>query len=132
MKIEAPTPKDDITLMIIIPAVDIKGGRCVRLLRGRAEDETVYFDNLLDAALKWIKGGAELIHVVDLDGAFSGQMTHTAHIEEIVRRSGTVRLEASGGIRTEDDIQRLLDAGVDRVVRPTAAAYSMERSTTLV
>lgn len=117
--------------MLIIPAVDIKGGRCVRLLRGRAEEETVYFDDPLDAARNWIEGGAELIHVVDLDGALSGRITNAAAIERIVKESGSVRIEVGGGIRTEEDIETLLGLGVDRVIIGTVAAESPERMSEL-
>ncbi len=117
--------------MIVIPAVDIKGGRCVRLLRGCAEDETVYFDDPLDAAKKWIAHGAEMLHVVDLDGAFSGKMINTSHIERIVREAGNVPVEASGGIRAAEDVKKLLDCGVSRVVIGTVAAESVEKLTDL-
>ena len=113
--------------MIVIPAVDIKGGRCVRLFRGRAEDETVYFDDPLDAARKWIEGGAEMLHAVDLDGAFSGKLINTPHIEQIVREAGSVPVEASGGIRTAEDVKKLLDCGASRVVIGTIAAESIEK-----
>lgn len=113
--------------MIVIPTVDIKGGRCVRLLRGRAEDETVYFDDPVDAARKWIEGGAEMLHVVDLDGAFSGKLINTSHIERIVREAGNVPVEASGGIRTADDVKKLIECGAFRVVIGTVAAESFEK-----
>jgi phosphoribosylformimino-5-aminoimidazole carboxamide ribotide isomerase len=117
--------------MIVIPAVDIKGGKSVRLLRGRAEDETVYFDDPLDAAQKWLDGGAEMLHVVDLDGAFSGKLINTPHIERIVRAAGNVPVEASGGLRTADDVKKLLDCGASRVVIGTIAAESIEKLTDL-
>lgn len=117
--------------MIVIPAVDIKDGRCVRLLRGRPEDETVYFDDPVEAAKIWVEGGAEMIHVVDLDGALSGKMVNTKHIEQIARRARGVRIEASGGIRGASDIEKLLACGASRVVIGTVAAESVERMTHL-
>jgi phosphoribosylformimino-5-aminoimidazole carboxamide ribotide isomerase len=113
--------------MIVVPAVDIKGGRCVRLLRGKAEKETVYFEDPLDAARLWKDGGAELIHVVDLDGAFTGRMANIESIGRIAEDMGDVRVEAGGGVRTEEDVRRLLDLGVYRVSIGTVAAESPDR-----
>lgn len=110
--------------MIVIPAVDIKGGLCVRLLRGRAEEETVYFKDPLAAARKWQEGGAELIHVVDLDGAFTGKMANTRLVGQIVAELEGVRVEVGGGVRTEEDVRRLLDLGACRVIMGTVAAES--------
>ncbi len=117
--------------MIVVPAVDIKDGECVRLLRGNAEDKTVYFKDPLDAALKWKEGGAELIHVVDLDGAFTGKMANLEPIGRIAAAMGDVRVEVGGGVRTEEDIRKLLDLGVDRVSLGTVAAESPDRLGTL-
>ncbi len=110
--------------MLIIPAVDIKDGRCVRLLRGRAEDETVYFDDPVDAARVWADNGAELIHVVDLNGAFSGTMVNTGQVRRIISETAGVRIEVGGGIRSASDIETLLDLGACRVVIGTVAAES--------
>lgn len=113
--------------MIVVPAVDIKDGECVRLLRGKAEDKTVYFKDPLDAALKWKEGGAELIHVVDLDGAFTGRMANLGPIGRIAAAMGDVRVEVGGGVRTEEDIRKLLALGVSRVSLGTMAAESPDR-----
>jgi len=100
---------------IIIPAVDIRGGRCVRLLQGRLDQETVYFDRPADAARQWAEQGAELIHVVDLDGAFQGQPANFDAVAAIVREAG-VPIELGGGVRTDETVERYLAAGVERVV----------------
>jgi phosphoribosylformimino-5-aminoimidazole carboxamide ribotide isomerase len=113
--------------MIVIPAVDIKGGLCVRLLRGRAEEETVYFKNPTAPAKKWMEGGAEMIHVVDLDGAFTGKMANIVTIGNIIREVKGVRVEVGGGVRTEEDVRRLLDLGAYRVSMGTVAAESPDR-----
>ena len=72
--------------MIIIPAIDLKHGRCVRLFQGEMDQETVYFENPMDAARHWVEQGATLIHIVDLDGAVEGRPVHTGQVEEICRR----------------------------------------------
>ena len=100
---------------MVIPAVDIRGGRCVRLLQGRADKETVYFDRPVEAARLWADQGAELIHVVDLDGAFGGQPANFGAIVAIAHEVPTP-IEVGGGIRSDDTVARYLDAGVERVV----------------
>ncbi|HHU48943.1 MAG TPA: 1-(5-phosphoribosyl)-5-[(5-phosphoribosylamino)methylideneamino]imidazole-4-carboxamide isomerase [Clostridiales bacterium] len=107
--------------MIIFPAIDIKGGRCVRLLQGRAEDETVYGNNPVETARIWEEQGAEFLHVVDLDGAFGGGSPN----EEIIRNmaeSVSIPIQLGGGIRSMDRIHRFLDEyGIRRVILGTAA-----------
>ncbi len=107
--------------MIIFPAIDIKGGRCVRLLQGRAEDETVYGNNPVETARIWEEQGAEFLHVVDLDGAFGGGSPN----EEIIRNmaeSVSIPIQLGGGIRSMDRIHRFLDEyGIQRVILGTAA-----------
>jgi len=100
---------------IVIPAVDIRGGRCVRLHQGRPDQETVYFDHPLDAARIWAEQGAELIHVVDLDGAFQGRPANFGAVAAIVREAGAP-VEIGGGIRTDATVERYLELGVERVV----------------
>ncbi len=102
-------------MAMILPAVDIRGGRCVRLLRGRLDEETVYYDRPADAARRWADEGAELLHVVDLDGAFVGEPVNGDSIAEIVG-DVEVPVEVGGGIRTTDTVRRYLDLGVARVV----------------
>ena len=99
----------------VIPAVDIRGGRCVRLFQGRPDEETVYFDRPADAARRWADQGAELIHVVDLDGAFEGRPANFDAIAAIAREV-QAPIEVGGGIRTDETAARYLDLGVARVV----------------
>lgn len=107
--------------MLIIPAIDIKDGRCVRLFQGDLERETVYFENPLDAARHWVDEGATFIHVVDLNGAVEGRPVHTREVKAICREAG-VAVELGGGLRTLEAIQEALDLGVERVVVGTQAA----------
>jgi phosphoribosylformimino-5-aminoimidazole carboxamide ribotide isomerase len=106
--------------MIIIPAVDIKNGKCVRLAQGRMEDETVFSPDPAAMALKWEKQGAEWIHVVDLDGAIEKTPQNLNSISEI-RQKVTVKLQVGGGIRNAETIRMFLDIGVNRVIIGTEA-----------
>ncbi len=101
--------------MIVLPAIDILGGRAVRLAQGDYERVTVYNDDPVDQARRFVDAGAEWIHVVDLDGARSGTPGNIAIIERIARETGA-RLEVGGGVRTLETMQRLKEAGVERVV----------------
>lgn len=105
---------------MVIPAVDIRGGRCVRLHQGRAEAETVYFERPLEAARLWAAGGAKLLHVVDLDGAFRGEPVNFDCVVEIAR-DVAVPIEAGGGIRSAETVESYLAVGVERVVMGTRA-----------
>jgi phosphoribosylformimino-5-aminoimidazole carboxamide ribotide isomerase len=104
----------------LIPAIDIKGGKCVRLQEGKADQATEYGDDPVAMALKWEHEGATRLHVIDLDGAFSGQ---TAHSEIARSIFGSVRIpvQIGGGIRTLDQVERLLALGAARVILGTAA-----------
>lgn len=106
--------------MLIIPAVDIKGGRCVRLLQGREDAETVFSDDPLAMALKWEGEGAELLHVIDLDGAFRKKPKNVTAIQKIVN-GVEVPVQLGGGIRDMDTIEMYLDMGVSRVILGTEA-----------
>lgn len=106
--------------MNIIPAVDIKGGRCVRLAQGKADQETVYSEDPLAVANDWDEQGARLIHVVDLDGAFDGKPVHADLIKNIIYNS-SVDIQIGGGIRTLDAIKTYVDAGAYRVILGTVA-----------
>ena len=106
--------------MIPIPAIDLKGGKCVRLRQGRMEDSTIYSDHPGQMAKKWESLGAELLHVVDLDGAFSGKPENIKSIKEIVN-SINIPVEVGGGIRTMETVDSLIEAGVARVILGTKA-----------
>ncbi len=107
--------------MIVIPAIDLKDGKCVRLLQGRKEDVTVYSDNPAEMAEKWVDMGARLLHVVDLDGAFTGEQKNFNSISEI-RKAIHIPIEVGGGIRNIGRIETLVDLGVDRIIIGTSAA----------
>ena len=108
--------------MIVIPAIDLKHGLCVRLLQGRKSEMTVYNENPVEVAREFAAAGAEMIHVVDLDGAFSeSESPNRAVVREIVE-AVDVPIEFGGGIRTIEHVRELCDAGVARVVLGTVAA----------
>lgn len=107
--------------MIIIPAIDLKEGKCVRLLQGRKEDVTVYSDDPVATAKRWADTGAKLIHIVDLDGAFSGEQKNLEAVRAI-RQAVDVKLELGGGIRDLGRIDLLMELGIDRVILGTVAA----------
>lgn len=109
--------------MHILPAIDLKAGRCVRLVQGVASAETVFSTDPIEVALRWREAGAEYLHVVDLDGAFEGEPAHFGTIVEIARETG-LRVEVGGGLRTRDTVFRYLHAGIDRVVIGTKALES--------
>lgn len=104
----------------VIPAVDIRQGRCVRLYRGSPGAQTVFSHDPVEAALGWEEHGAERLHVVDLDGAFRGR---PVNFELICRLSGSlaVPVQVGGGIRTTEDAEAYLEAGVERVIVGTSA-----------
>jgi phosphoribosylformimino-5-aminoimidazole carboxamide ribotide isomerase len=106
--------------MIVIPAIDLKGGKCVRLLQGRMEDATVYGDDPAAMALRFEKMGAEMIHVVDLDGAFAGSQKNLDSIRKILD-TVNIPIEVGGGIRNMTAIDGLLKLGVSRVILGTIA-----------
>ncbi len=106
--------------MIVIPAIDLKDGRCVRLEQGLMEKDTVFCDSPADQALEWQRQGAELLHIVDLNGAFAGEPKNRGSIEEIVR-SVTIPTQLGGGIRDLATIAAYLELGISRVILGTAA-----------
>ena len=108
--------------MTIYPAIDIKGGRCVRLTQGLADQETVYFENPADVALSFKQAGSEWVHVVDLDGAFTGEPRNLAQVQAITAVG--LKVELGGGLRTRASVERALGFGVSRVVIGTRAAES--------
>jgi phosphoribosylformimino-5-aminoimidazole carboxamide ribotide isomerase len=106
--------------MLVIPAIDLKAGRCVRLYQGDMDQATIYSDNPVATALRWQSEGAERLHIVDLDGAISGAGVNTAVIEQICQAL-TIPVQVGGGIRNLDAIERLLSRGVARVILGTVA-----------
>jgi phosphoribosylformimino-5-aminoimidazole carboxamide ribotide isomerase len=106
--------------VLVIPAIDLKDGRCVRLRQGDLAAETVYSDDVAAVAQKWQQDGASLIHVVDLNGAVDGEPRNLPSIEAVLK-TVSVKVQVGGGIRSLRTIRRYLDAGVFRVVLGTAA-----------
>ena len=106
--------------MIILPAIDIKDGQCVRLYQGDYEQVTRYDVDPVNVAQRWQRFGASWLHIVDLDGAAAGQTVNLESIKSI-RASTTVRIELGGGMRTLADIELMLELGIDRVVLGTVA-----------
>jgi phosphoribosylformimino-5-aminoimidazole carboxamide ribotide isomerase len=106
--------------VLILPAIDLRGGQCVRLRQGDYAQETVFGDDPAAMARRWVGAGAEFLHIVDLDGARDGRPTNGDSIRQIVRESG-VPCQLGGGIRTEAHIATALDWGVERVVIGTRA-----------
>jgi len=104
----------------VIPAVDIRNGRCVRLYRGRPEEETVFFDDPAEVAARWEREGAALVHVVDLDGAFGGRPVNFGVIVNIIKRL-SVPVQVGGGIRDTESAFAYIDSGAARVIIGTAA-----------
>lgn len=111
--------------MIIIPAIDLKDGFCVRLLQGKKEDATVYSDDPGSTAKKWEACGARLLHVVDLDGAFTGSQKNIESIRRI-REAVTMDIEVGGGIRDMERIDLLVSLGINRVILGTVAVEKPE------
>jgi len=106
--------------MIVIPAIDLKDGQCVRLLQGKKEAVTVYSEDPVSMAEHWANMGAELLHVVDLDGAFTGAQKNLDVIMEI-RKAIRIPIELGGGIRDIENIEKLINLGIDRVIIGTSA-----------
>jgi phosphoribosylformimino-5-aminoimidazole carboxamide ribotide isomerase len=107
--------------MLIIPAIDIKDGKCVRLKQGQMDQETVYSDDPVVMADKWIKAGARRLHIVDLDGAVKGTPSNADVIGAIASEFPDLPIQVGGGIRDEDTIQSYLDIGVTYVIIGTRA-----------
>ncbi|HIF50655.1 MAG TPA: 1-(5-phosphoribosyl)-5-[(5-phosphoribosylamino)methylideneamino]imidazole-4-carboxamide isomerase [Thiotrichaceae bacterium] len=107
--------------MLIIPAIDIKDGKCVRLAQGQMDKETVYADDPVTMADKWVAAGARRLHLVDLDGAVHGKPANAEVINAIAKAHPDVPIQVGGGIRDEDTIQSYLDIGVSFVIIGTRA-----------
>lgn len=106
--------------MIIFPAIDIRGGKCVRLLKGDFNQETVFSDNPADMAKKWEMQGAKYLHLVDLDGALAGQSVNLDTVKKIIS-AVNIPVELGGGIRTMENIEAVLNMGVERVILGSVA-----------
>ena len=111
--------------MIILPAIDLKGGKCVRLRQGREDDVTVYGDDPAAQAEDWRRQGGEELHVVDLDGAFAGTPKHAELIAEVIKAFGGP-VEVGGGLRTPEALAAVLDAGATRAIIGSAALEDPE------
>ena len=111
--------------MIIYPAIDIKDGKCVRLLQGRFDEVTVFGDDPVEMAGKWVSMGAKWLHIVDLDGA-RGTVSNNRNIILKIVEKYRASVQTGGGIRTMDDIEQLINAGVARIIMGTAAVRNPE------
>lgn len=107
--------------MIIIPAIDIKDGKCVRLLQGKKDEVTVYGDDPVSMARNWVELGAEMLHLVDIDGAFTGIQKNFDVILDI-RKAVEIPIELGGGIRDIERVEKLVNLGIDRIIIGTSAA----------
>ncbi len=107
--------------MLLIPAIDIKNGECVRLRQGDMDDVTVFSSSPVDMARKWLDAGAKRLHVVDLDGATAGEPVNIEAIRQICEVAGDIPVQVGGGIREEDHVEMLLDAGVTYCIIGTRA-----------
>lgn len=110
--------------MLVIPAIDLKDGQCVRLKQGRMEDDTVFSHDPIATAERWIQAGARRLHIVDLNGAFAGKPVNAETIHQIVETFPDIPVQVGGGIRDEETIQTYLDAGVKYVIIGTKAVQS--------
>ncbi len=111
--------------MLIIPAIDLKDGQCVRLTQGNMHQATVYSNNPAEMARKWQDQGAHLLHVVDLNGAFEGEPKNLGHVEAIVN-AVSIPVQVGGGIRSLDTVRMYLGAGAKRVVMGTTALINRQ------
>ena len=111
--------------MIIFPAIDIRDGKCVRLLKGDFQQETIFSDRPQDMAVKWAAQGAEYLHLVDLDGALAGQSVNLEVVQAILD-AVDIPVELGGGIRTMENIEQVLSMGVQRVILGSIAVKDPE------
>lgn len=110
---------------IIYPAIDMRGGKCVRLVQGDYDQETIYGDSPFDMAKSFVEQGAEWIHMVDLDGAKDGQRVNDTFVIQTAQKLNA-KVQIGGGIRTEEDVKHYLDNGVDRVIIGSLAVKEPE------
>ena len=109
--------------MLILPAIDLRNGKCVNLVQGRAGEETIFSDHPVEMAQQWQQGGTEYLHLVDLDGAF-GRTSDNLHIVKDIVEALQIPLQLGGGIRTMEKIDDVLSLGVTRAILGTAALKS--------
>jgi phosphoribosylformimino-5-aminoimidazole carboxamide ribotide isomerase len=107
--------------MLLIPAIDLKDGKCVRLRQGRMDDETVFGDDPVAVAGRWVEAGARRLHMVDLNGAFAGKPVNAAAISAVAKAFPDLPIQVGGGIRDEETVQAYLDAGVQYAIIGTKA-----------
>jgi len=110
--------------MLIIPAIDLKDGQCVRLKQGRMEDDTVFSNDPVAMAERWITAGARRLHIVDLNGAFAGEPVNADIVHEIAKTFPEIPIQIGGGIRDEKTIDAYLSAGVQYVIIGTKAVQA--------
>jgi len=106
--------------MLILPAIDLRGGKCVRLIQGKADAETIFSDDPVAVAEKWQSKGARFLHVVDLDGAFTGSQKNLDVVRKIAN-AVDIPIEIGGGIRDREAVERVFQAGVQRAILGTSA-----------
>jgi len=111
--------------MLIIPAIDIRNGQCVRLVQGKEHMETIYSKDPVEMAVHWFSKGARMLHIVDLDGAFKGMPVNLDLVSKMKSKL-PIPLQLGGGIRNMESIEKALQAGVDRVILGTAAVYDTD------
>jgi len=104
--------------MLIIPAIDIKEGRCVRLTEGKFEDVEIFSDDPVAVAVKWANKGAKMLHVVDLDGARYGKLTNVLLLEKIIKKVN-IPVQVGGGIRCYEEVKKLINLGANRIILGT-------------
>mgnify|MGYP001022075351 FL=1 len=107
--------------MILIPAIDIKDGKCVRLRQGKMDDSTIFSDNPIEMADRWAAQGAKRLHIVDLDGAVHGKPKNAVIVHEIAKRHPDIPIQLGGGVRDEDTVEAYLNAGVQYIIIGTRA-----------
>jgi phosphoribosylformimino-5-aminoimidazole carboxamide ribotide isomerase len=107
--------------MLVIPAIDLKDGKCVRLRQGRMEDETVFGDDPVEVAQRWVDAGARRLHMVDLNGAFAGKPVNASAIRAVAEAFPDLPIQVGGGIRDEDTVAAYLEAGVQYTIIGTKA-----------
>ena len=112
--------------MLLLPAIDLKDGQCVRLRQGRMEDSTVFSDSPVDTARRWVEAGAKRLHLVDLNGAFDGTPVNNDAVEAIAKQFPDLPIQIGGGIRDAETVQAYLDAGVSYCIIGTKAVEDPE------